>query len=83
VINLAKMLRVEIDSLVESGFEVIQLLAPSIAYNKEVDFGVVSDALKIITDGLKAKTILTRISEMSQQRLKVFWTCLFLAWDSI
>jgi len=58
VINLAKMLRIEIDSLVESGFEVIQLLAPSIAYNKEVDFGVVSDALKIITDGLKAKTIL-------------------------
>jgi len=58
VINLAKMLRVEIDSLVESGFEIIQLLAPSIAYNKEVDFGVVSDALKIITDGLKAKTIL-------------------------
>jgi len=58
VINLAKMLRVEINSLVESGFEVIQLLAPSIAYNKEVDFGVISDALKIITDGLKAKTIL-------------------------
>jgi len=58
VINLAKMLRVEIDSLVESGFEVIQLLAPSIAYNKEVDFGLVSDALKIITDGVKAKTIL-------------------------
>jgi len=58
VINLAKMLRAEIDSLVESGFEVIQLLAPSIAYNKEVDFGVVSDALKIITDGLNAKTIL-------------------------
>ena len=58
VINLAKMLRVEIDSLVESGFEVIQLLAPSIAYNKEVDFGLVSDALKIITDGLNAKTIL-------------------------
>jgi methionine synthase II (cobalamin-independent) len=58
VINLAKMLRVEIDSLVESGFEVIQLLAPSIAYNKEVDFDVVSDALNIITDGLKAKTIL-------------------------
>ena len=57
-INLAKMLRVEIDSLVESGFEVIQLLAPSIAYNKEVDFGLVSDALKILTDGLKAKTIL-------------------------
>ena len=57
-INLAKMLRAEMDSLVESGFEVIQLLAPSIAYNKEVDFGLVSDALKIITDGLKAKTIL-------------------------
>ncbi|NWK06114.1 hypothetical protein HX827_02080 [Marine Group I thaumarchaeote] len=58
IINLAKMLRPEIDSLVESGFEVIQLLAPSIAYNKEVDFGVISDALKIITDGLNAKTIL-------------------------
>ena len=58
IINLAKMLRPEIDSLVESGFEVIQLLAPSIAYNKEVDFGLISDALKIITDGLKAKTIL-------------------------
>jgi len=72
VINLAKMLRAEIDSLVESGFEVIQLLAPSIAYNKEVDFGVVSDALKIITDGLNAKTILHTYSEMSQQRLKVF-----------
>ena len=57
-INLAKMLRAEIDSLVESGFEVIQLLAPSIAYNKEIDFGLVSDALKILTDGLKAKTIL-------------------------
>ena len=56
--NLAKMLRAEINSLVESGFEVIQLLAPSIAYNKEVDFGIVSDALKIITDGLNAKTIL-------------------------
>ena len=58
VINLAKMLRVEIDSLVKSGFEAIQLLGPSIAYNNEVDFGLVSDALKIITDGLKAKTIL-------------------------
>ena len=57
-INLAKMLRVEMDSLVEAGFEVIQLLAPSIAYNKEVDFGIVSDALKIITVGLNAKTIL-------------------------
>jgi methionine synthase II (cobalamin-independent) len=58
VINLAKMLRTEIDSLVESGFEVIQLLAPSIAYNKEVDFGLVSDGLKILTDGLEAKTVL-------------------------
>jgi len=58
IINLAKMLRPEIDYLVESGFEVIQLLAPSIAYNKEVDFGLVSDALKIITDGLEAKTVL-------------------------
>ena len=58
IINLAKMLRQEIDSLVESGFEIIQLLAPSIAYNKEVDFGLVSDALKIITDGLEAKTVL-------------------------
>ena len=57
-INLAKMLRREIDSLVESGFEVIQLLAPSIAYNKEVDFGLVSDGLKILTDGLEAKTVL-------------------------
>ena len=57
-INLAKMLRTEIDSLVKSGFELIQLLAPSIAYNKEVDFGVVSDGLKILTDGLEAKTIL-------------------------
>ena len=59
MINLAKMLRVEIDYLVESGFEVIQLLAPSIAYNKEVDFGVVSDALKIITNGSVSYTHLT------------------------
>ena len=57
-ISLAKMLRTELDSLVKSGFEVIQLLAPSIAYNKEVNFDVVSNALKIITDGLNAKTIL-------------------------
>jgi len=57
-INLAKMLRVEIDSLVESGFELIQLLGPSIAYNNEVDFGLVSDSLKILTNGLEAKTIL-------------------------
>ena len=67
-INLAKMLRVEIDSLVESGFELIQLLAPSIAYNNEVDFGLVSDALKIITDGLKAKTILhTHFGDVSKK----------------
>ena len=67
-INLAKMLRAEIDSLVESGFEIIQLLAPSIAYNKEVDFGLVSDALKIITDGLKAKTILhTHFGDVSKK----------------
>jgi len=58
VINLAKMLRAEMDSLVGSGFEIIQLLAPSIAYNKEVDFGLVSDGLKILTDGLEAKTVL-------------------------
>ena len=57
-INLAKMLRAEIDSLVGAGFEIIQLLAPSIAYNKEVDFGLVSDGLKILTDGLEAKTVL-------------------------
>ena len=67
-INLAKMLRVEIDSLVESGFELIQLLGPSIAYNDEVDFGLVSDALKIITDGLKAKTILhTHFGDVSKK----------------
>jgi 5-methyltetrahydropteroyltriglutamate--homocysteine methyltransferase len=58
VINLAKMLRTEIDSLIGAGFEIIQLLAPSIAYNKEVDFGLVSDGLKILTDGLEAKTVL-------------------------
>ena len=58
VINLAKMLRTEIDSLVGDGFEIIQLLAPSIAYNKEVDFDLVSDGLKILTDGLEAKTVL-------------------------
>jgi len=67
-INLAKMLRAEIDSLVESGFELIQLLGPSIAYNNEVDFGLVSDALKIITDGLKAKTILhTHFGDVSKK----------------
>ena len=57
-INIAKMLRAEIDSLVADGFNIIQLLAPSIAYNKEVDFGLISDGLKILTDGLEAKTIL-------------------------
>ena len=57
-INLAKMLRMEIDSLVESGFKLIQLLGPSIAYNNEVDFGLVSDALKILTNGLEVKTVL-------------------------
>jgi len=57
-ISLAKMLRTEIDSLVKSGFELIQLLGPSIAYNNEVDFGLVTDALKILTSGLEAKTIL-------------------------
>ena len=80
-INLAKMLRAEIDSLVSVGFEIIQLLAPSIAYNKEVDFGLISDGLKILTDGLEAKLFCTRILEMFQQRLKVFWICLFLVWD--
>ena len=57
-INIAKMLRAEIDSLVADGFNIIQLLAPSIAYNKEVDFGLISDGLKILTDGLEAKTVL-------------------------
>ena len=57
-INIAKMLRAEIDSLVADGFDLIQLLAPSIAYNKEVDFGLISDGLKILTDGLEAKTVL-------------------------
>jgi len=68
IINLAKMLRVEIDSLVESGFELIQLLGPSIAYNNEVDFGLVSDALKILTNGLEAKTILhTHFGDVSKK----------------
>jgi len=68
VINLAKMLRTEIDSLVESGFELIQLLGPSIAYNNEVDFGLVSDALKILTNGLEAKTILhTHFGDVSKK----------------
>ena len=67
-INLAKMLRTEIDSLVKSGFELIQLLGPSIAYNNEVDFGLVSDALKILTNGLEAKTILhTHFGDVSKK----------------
>ncbi|MGI0042066.1 MAG: hypothetical protein ACRD94_08920, partial [Nitrosopumilaceae archaeon] len=57
-IAIAKMLRKEIDTLVKSGFGLIQLVAPSIAYNAKVDFGLVKDALSIITRGLKAKTIL-------------------------
>ena len=58
-IMLAKMLRKEIESLTKSGFSLIQLLGPSIAYNiTKVDFGLLKDALKILTKGLKAKTIL-------------------------
>lgn len=57
-IVLAKMLRKEVDSLVKSGFNLIQLLAPSIAYNKKVDFEIVKKSLSIITKDLKAKTIL-------------------------
>ncbi len=55
---IAKMLRAEINNLVKSGFQLIQLVAPSIAYNPKVEFGIVHDALNIITRGLKAKTIL-------------------------
>lgn len=57
-IVLAMMLRKEADALVKSGFNLIQLLAPSIAYNKKVDFEIVKKSLAIITNGLKAKTIL-------------------------
>jgi len=57
-LSIAKMLRKEIDTLVKSGFSLIQLVAPSIAYNPKVDFSTVKDALNIITKGLKAKTIL-------------------------
>ena len=57
-IVIAKMLRKEIDTLVKSGFRLIQLVAPSIAYNAKVDFTLVKDALNIITRGLRAKTIL-------------------------
>ena len=55
---IAKMLRKEINNLVRSGFQLIQLVAPSIAYNPKVDFGLLHEALNIITRGLKAKTIL-------------------------
>jgi len=58
-IFLAKLLRKEIDSLVRVGFKLIQLVGPSLAYNKDkVDFGLVKDALKIVTKNVKAKTIL-------------------------
>jgi len=57
-IAIAKMLRKEIDTLVKSGFGLIQLVAPSIAYNAKVNFGLVKEALSIITHGLKAKTVL-------------------------
>jgi len=57
-IAIAKMLRKEIDTLVKSGFGLIQLVAPSIAYNAKVNFGLVKEALSIITRGLKAKTVL-------------------------
>ncbi|MEX1996979.1 MAG: hypothetical protein WD884_06375 [Nitrosopumilaceae archaeon] len=57
-IAIAKMLRKEIDTLVKSSFGLIQLVSPSIAYNAKVDFGLVKEALSIITRGLKAKTVL-------------------------
>ncbi|MGI0083312.1 MAG: hypothetical protein ACREAF_01295 [Nitrosopumilaceae archaeon] len=57
-IAIAKILRKEIDTLVKSGFGLIQLVAPSIAYNIKVDFDTIKDALNIITRGLKVKTIL-------------------------
>lgn len=58
IIAIAKMLRKELDSLVKSGFGLIQLVAPSIAYNAKVDFGLIKDALDIVTSGLRAKTML-------------------------
>jgi len=57
-IAISKMLRKEIDALVKVGFGLIQLLGPSIAYSKAVDFGLIKDALTVITKGLNAKTIL-------------------------
>ncbi len=59
VIFLAKMLRKEIDSLTKTGFKLIQLVGPSIAYNlNNVDLDLVGDALNIVTKNLKVKTIL-------------------------
>lgn len=56
-IFLAKMLRKEINSLSKSGFKMIQLLSPSIAYNiDKVDFALLKDTMKILTRGLKIKT---------------------------
>ena len=58
-IELAKMLQKEISTLVKSGFKLIQLLGPSIAYNiNKVDLDLVKEALNIVTRGVKAKTIL-------------------------
>jgi len=59
VIFLAKILRKEIDSLTKTGFKLIQLVGPSIAYNiNKVDLDLVGDALNIVTKNLKVKTIL-------------------------
>ena len=58
-IELAKMLQKEISTLVKSGFKLIQLLGPSIAYNiNRVDLDLIKEALTIVTRGVKAKTIL-------------------------
>jgi len=58
-IFLAKILRKEIDSLTKTGFKLIQLVGPSIAYNiDKVDLDLVGDALNIVTKNLKVKTIL-------------------------
>jgi len=56
---LAKMLRKEVDTLIKSGFKLIHLLGPSIAYNiNKIDFDLLKDALYIVTRNLKVKTIL-------------------------
>ena len=53
------MLQKEISTLVRSGFKLIQLLGPSIAYNiNKVDLDLIKEALTIVTRGVKAKTIL-------------------------